>query len=81
MKRRRLPVLVRCQHLLHDHLHRYTCAAMSGQACEPITQGPDLSSCPRFATPPQPSPVKAAIASDDDDLTEYCPCAGVRPTR
>lgn len=78
MIRQRLPVLVRCQHLVHDHQHQYGCLAKGRGPCEPITAGPDLSSCPMFQGPTaRPTPARPTPA-DDDDLTEYCPCSGAK---
>lgn len=74
-QRTRLPVLVRCQHLLHDEQHRYTCLALQGKPCEPIQRGPDLSACPQFKGP-GPQGIAKPRKPDDEDLAEYCPCAG-----
>lgn len=60
MARTRLPMLRPCAHVRHDHLHRYSCSKQNGQECKPISNGPDLSTCPLFkdAGPPtQPTKV------------------------
>jgi hypothetical protein len=74
--RARLPVKVRCQNLMHDHQHNYTCLAFPGRTCAPIQAGTDLSGCPHFVGPGPAPPRPAPAIDDDDDLTEHCPCAG-----
>lgn len=57
-----------CSHIRHERWG-YMCGL--GGACEAITKGPDLRTCPKYH-----NPKFKRVAVDDDDMTEYCPCAG-----